>query len=48
MAAAKDRLPAAREGLPAMADDWISVCTARQTIWNIPCSALTEGSSFCS
>jgi hypothetical protein len=25
-----------------MADDWISVCTPKQTAWNIPASALTE------
>jgi hypothetical protein len=25
-----------------MTDDWISVCTTRQTDWNIPYPALTE------
>jgi hypothetical protein len=29
-----------------MADDWISVCTARQTGWNIPAMALTELTTF--
>ncbi|MDR0557874.1 MAG: hypothetical protein LBG43_08445, partial [Treponema sp.] len=42
MATTKDWLPATREGILAMADDWISVCTTRQTGWNIPYPALTE------
>jgi hypothetical protein len=42
MATSKDWLPASREGQLAMADDWISVCTTRQTDWNIPYPALTE------
>jgi hypothetical protein len=29
-----------------MADDWISVCTARQTDWNIPYQALTELTAY--
>jgi hypothetical protein len=29
-----------------MADDWIVVCTARQTGWNIPAMALTELTTF--
>jgi hypothetical protein len=39
MATTKDWLPTTREGILAMADDWIAVCTARQTDWNIPYQA---------
>jgi hypothetical protein len=42
MAHYTDWLPTTRDGILAMADDWISVCTARQTEWNIPYTALTE------
>jgi hypothetical protein len=42
MATTKDWLPTTREDILAMADDWISVCTTRQTDWNIPGPALTE------
>jgi hypothetical protein len=46
MAHYTDWLPTTREGILAMADDWISVCTARQTDWNIPAMALTELTTF--
>jgi hypothetical protein len=42
MATNKDWCPKTREGILSMADDWISVCTTRQTDWNIPYPALTE------
>jgi hypothetical protein len=42
MALAKDWLPSARSEILAMAGDWIAVCTAKQTDWNIPYPALTE------
>jgi hypothetical protein len=42
MAATKDWLPSARSEILAMADDWIAVCTTKQTYWNIPGTALTE------
>jgi hypothetical protein len=42
MSTTKDWRPAGRDGQLSMADDWISVCAARQTGWNIPASALTE------
>ena len=42
MSTTKDWLPAGRDGQLSMADDWISVCTTRQTDWNIPYPAITE------
>ena len=42
MSTTRDWLPAGRDGQLSMADDWISVCTTRQTDWNIPAPALTE------
>jgi hypothetical protein len=42
MSTTRDRLPASREQQLEMADDWISVCTDKQTDWNIPRPALTE------
>ncbi|MDR1250655.1 MAG: hypothetical protein LBK62_00655 [Treponema sp.] len=42
MAVPKDWLPSARSGILVMADDWITVCTIKQTSWNIPYPALTE------
>ena len=42
MSTTRDWLPTTREGILAMADDWISVCPTRQTGWNIPAPALTE------
>jgi hypothetical protein len=42
MAVTKDWLPSARSEILAMADDWIAVCTTKQTYWNIPGTALTE------
>ena len=42
MSTTRDWLPASREGQLAMTGDWISVCTTRQTDWNIPNPALTE------
>ncbi|MDR1249142.1 MAG: hypothetical protein LBK63_07560 [Treponema sp.] len=42
MAKSADWLPAGRDGILAMTDDWILVCGVRQTDWNIPCWALTE------
>jgi hypothetical protein len=42
MATTKDWLPTTREAILEMANDWISVCTTRQTDWNIPYPALTE------
>jgi hypothetical protein len=42
MATTKDWLPTTRETILEMADDWIAVCTTRQTDWNIPYPALTE------
>jgi hypothetical protein len=41
MAVTKDWLPSARSEILAMAGDWIAVCTAKQTYWNIPGTALT-------
>jgi hypothetical protein len=41
MATSKDWLSTSREGQLAMAGDWITVCTANQTNWNIPVQALT-------
>ncbi|MDR2741034.1 MAG: hypothetical protein LBB98_02645 [Treponema sp.] len=35
-----DRLPTTREGIPAMAANWITVCFARKTGWGIPQPAL--------
>jgi hypothetical protein len=37
-----DWLPTIREAILAMANDWISVCTVKQTYWNISGMALTE------
>jgi hypothetical protein len=37
-----DWLPSARSDILTMADDWIAVCTATQTAWGIPGTALTE------
>jgi hypothetical protein len=42
MAVTKDWLPSARSKILAMAGDWVSVCTVKQTYWNIPGTALTE------
>ena len=42
MSKSNDWLPNSRNGMLALADDWISVCAARQTGWNIPAPALTE------
>jgi hypothetical protein len=42
MAQKTDWLPSAREAILEMADDWISVCTAKKTDWGIPDAALTE------
>jgi hypothetical protein len=42
MATNKDWLPKSRIEQLAMADNWISVCTTKQTDWNIPSAALTE------
>jgi hypothetical protein len=42
MAVNKDWLPAGRDGILAMAMDWITVCTPKQSDWNIPVTALTE------
>ncbi|MDR1073856.1 MAG: hypothetical protein LBL45_09320 [Treponema sp.] len=42
MATNKDWLPKSRTEQLAMAGNWISVCAARQTDWNIPSPALTE------
>jgi hypothetical protein len=46
MAINRDWLPKSRTEQLAMADDWISVCTTRQTGWNIPGTALTELTAF--
>jgi hypothetical protein len=42
MSKSTDWLPNSREGILAMAGDWIAVCTTKQTGWNIPGPALTE------
>jgi hypothetical protein len=42
MSKSTDWLPNNRDGILAMADDWILVCTAKQTDWNIPGTAITE------
>jgi hypothetical protein len=42
MATTKDWLPTTREAILEMTDDWIAVCTTKQTDWNIPYPALTE------
>ncbi|MDR1219448.1 MAG: hypothetical protein LBK73_07555 [Treponema sp.] len=42
MSVQTDWLPKSRAEQLAMADDWISVCAAKLTDWNIPSSALTE------
>jgi hypothetical protein len=42
MATNKDWLPKSREAILEMADNWISVCTAKKTDWGIPDTALTE------
>ncbi|MDR2434664.1 MAG: hypothetical protein LBD47_08860 [Treponema sp.] len=42
MAATKDWLPTTRDGILAMAGDWISVCTGKKINWNIPDPAMTE------
>ncbi|MDR0375393.1 MAG: hypothetical protein LBH85_06680 [Treponema sp.] len=41
MATTKDWLPTTREGVLAMASDWIAVCLSKMTEWNIPKSAIT-------
>jgi hypothetical protein len=46
MAVTKDWLPASREGVLAMAGDWIAVCTVEQADWNIPGAAMTELSTL--
>jgi hypothetical protein len=35
-------LPTTREAILEMADDWIGVCTPKQTAWGIPGTALTD------
>jgi hypothetical protein len=42
MSTTRDWLPTSREQQLEMADDWISVCTVKQTDWNIPGPAITE------
>jgi hypothetical protein len=42
MPKSSDWLPNSRDGILAMADDWIAVCTPKQTAWTIPGAALTE------
>jgi hypothetical protein len=42
MPKSSDWLPNSRDGILAMAMDWITVCTPKQTDWNIPVTALTE------
>jgi hypothetical protein len=42
MSKSTDRLPNNRDGILAMADGWISVCTTKQTDWNIPGPTLIE------
>jgi hypothetical protein len=42
MSTTRDWLPASREQQLEMADDRISVCTAKYTDWNIPTPALRE------
>jgi hypothetical protein len=37
-----DWLPTTRTGQLAMAGEWITVCTAKQTAWNIPQSDMTN------
>jgi hypothetical protein len=42
MAINKDWLPAGRESILAMANDWILVCTGKKTAWNIPDTAMNN------
>ncbi|MDR0557105.1 MAG: hypothetical protein LBG43_04445 [Treponema sp.] len=42
MSKSTDWLPNGREAILEMADDWITVCTTRQTDWNIPYQAITD------
>jgi hypothetical protein len=37
-----DWFPTVRDDILAMADDWIAVCTVKQSYWTIPGTALTE------
>jgi hypothetical protein len=36
MSKSTDWLPNNRDGILAMADDWIAVCIGKKTAWNIP------------
>jgi hypothetical protein len=42
MTTTKDWIPTTRDGILAMAADWITVCMNRKTDWNIPQEAITE------
>jgi hypothetical protein len=42
MSKSTDWLPNSRDGILAMAADWITVCMTRKTDWNIPQEAITE------
>jgi hypothetical protein len=42
MSKSVDWLPRSREAILEMADDWISVCNPKQSVWNIPGQALTD------
>jgi hypothetical protein len=41
-----DWLPTTRDGILAIADDWLSVCIGKKTAWNIPDSAMTDCITF--